>query len=163
MKQFVHKVMASKNVSLTIHAAKNTFQWMVKNKQRGAAAIGIDLLFIFLYGLITSSYFDKITEYVVALGSAIARHAVLNPSSTAGFFDMLRETGTTPLFYDLLVLFALLIVSVYILYCILGGSAWWLARGSVEEQLSYTDYIKRFAKASILWTILIVIGHLFSY
>lgn len=154
-------------------AMKDAAAALLQHKKLTLGMMLLDASFILLYGLVSAAYLPRIMDFIVVVGSALSRHAVTDPASTAGFFGMLQETGTTGAFWSLVILSLAFLCSVFLLYTILSGSAWWLSRKVLQNVLhhdgndyalnGYAPYIRRFAGVSLAWGAFVLAGNVASY
>lgn len=126
-------------------------------------AVALDLIFLFTYGIVRRQYYDRIMLYVYAITANFSKSSgeiVRSYSSSASLISTVAgNPDIGPYLGRLLLLFIALGISIYILYTLLQGASWHICRKvALEDEISYYQYFKGFAKVNILW-----IGIFFAY
>lgn len=135
----------------------------VRNFRRGMPLVLLtplaDLLFFITLGLATAPLFDRIIIYAQAYFSGLAGRA---PELLQ---DAVQGNSAFPLNAALLklaLLYLTLLITIYVVYTLFQGLAWGFAARASRAEISPFAYLKRFARANLLWVPLYGILHLLS-
>jgi len=127
-------------------------------------AIGFDLVFLMLYGFITSAYQNKIFQYVQAIGAVgISAQGVKNSASPT-FVGILFNNQTSGYFLLIMVLLLLLLVSLYLIFNFIGGIGLYLSFNLGEfNKKNMLSYIKDLFFISIPFFIILAFDSIISF
>lgn len=132
-------------------------------KKLGIAAF-CDIMFFFVYGFVTAPLFNKIVDYVIIIGSIISENVGIitsgtNPSLTS---ILMENTEIRALFNNLIWIYILLAIVIYMVYTFFQGIAWKMSRDIAEKKDGMYRFMKEFAILNIFWLVLFSIYHLLS-
>lgn len=130
---------------------------LARNKGYALASALVDALFFIAFGFLTGPVFAKLTEHVIIIGTLVSSQM----RSAAGrarpaVIDALFQQPVSRYTWQFLGLLALLLVTVFVLYCALHGLNWWLATSVAGKKTHWRDFLLRFARVNALWFALYV-------
>ena len=120
-----------------------------------------DIVFLFFYGLIVLPLLDRVVDYVMAIGyhmskssgeitrQYIATESILNA--------LLSNPDILSYFKKIVVLFFIIVIAVYVVYCLFQGISWKICYGKTKY-----NYIKQFFLINIFWVLIFVVQQLVS-
>lgn len=117
-----------------------------------------DLLFLFVHGFVVWGIILSILQtQLVALGIELTKLS----GSQYSISQLLLQEPIKPLFFRVLLLLAVLIISVYIIYCLFQGFSWWqcskIADRANKKGIKFASYLWQFFKINLFWLIFLVI------
>jgi len=152
--------------------AKKSVQLMNAHKGKVALVAFLDILFLFLYGLIKGSpeisgFLSKIYDFLKIFLTLVSQSSKQFTREIAGqktVFTLIRENPIIERYFYLL-LFTIIIFAlfVYFLYSFLEGSNWYLNLKVADSSLTYTPFVKQFFLVTIPWFILFSIHVIISF
>lgn len=127
-------------------SAKESFFTLFKHPRFLALSAVSDFLFLLLYGFVTAPLVKKIIENLV------------------GFVQCMAKANSTKSPWTFLFWIVLYLASVYLIFVVFQGVAWWSAtRMAVKQRTPIVPYLFRFSKATAPWYLLFVAVHAVSY
>ncbi|MDO8642988.1 MAG: hypothetical protein Q7R76_05435 [Candidatus Woesearchaeota archaeon] len=129
--------------------AKNSFIALFRRPRFLLISALADFVFLFAYGLVTAPLVQKIIENLL------------------GFVQCITKATTNQSPWTFLFWIVLYLVSVYLIYVVFQGVAWWAATKSSSQKFRKTlplaRYLFRFSKTTVPWYLLFVAVHAVSY
>lgn len=120
----------------------------------------LDIFFFIVFGGVLA-FFSEYIMYNVYRISSLTTEFSQNLAITdapSSVVDMISKAGAMSYFKDAMMYTFLLIFSIYIVYCLFHGSAWYLSTlMSKSKKIKYRRYLKDFSIISIVWFGLFVI------
>lgn len=116
-----------------------------------------DLLFLFVHGFVVwGIILGMLQTQLVALGIELTKSS----GSQYSISQLLLQEPIKPIFFRVLLLVAVLIISVYIIYCLFQGFSWWqcskIAAQANKKSIKFISYLWEFFKINLFWLILFV-------
>ena len=125
-----------------------------------------DLLFFVIYGVVSLAIFNIITDKAnILLQIASSNKDSINQLIAEGknlFQAMMLQPGFTSSFKAILLLSLILMVSIYLIYCIFQSLNWRIARNLTGSKFRVSEFMKSFFKINILWFVLFYLGLFFE-
>ena len=111
----------------------------------------IDLIFFVVLGFVTAPLFDRIVLYAQSYFGSLAGPQLVDAS-------LRGESLINPLLLKLFLLYFILLLTFYAIYCLFQGFSWGLAARMFDVPLS--EYLRKFAVANMLWVPLYGVIHM---
>ena len=134
-------------------ALRATFAQLRKSTRSAGLVVLLDVLFLLLYGFLTSPLFQVINNYFYEMGGIVTQAA---PGYTTRFAEqpgLLKLVFTDPSLssyaWSLVGIFLLLLVIIYVIYVVLQGMAWKVAQSIAGKDIK--SYVRRFAEINLFW------------
>ena len=119
-----------------------------------------DILFVMWYGFVRANIGGKIVEYVQAFSAVVMQNAggVMRNYFLHGFSGAL-QTDPQIRFYmnKILLLYVLLALSIYLVYCFFQGISWKLSFNLTGKKIGFYDFMKKFFLLNIVWGLIFVV------
>lgn len=146
--------------SLHLEDAKIAIQTCITKSHKLLACMALDIGFFFIYGILSTPIFEKLTQHVIIVGTLISQ--AMNGSgrnylNNKSLIDILVSPQIMPFFLKFTLLLVLLGAIVYLLYCATQGIAWKISSDLAGYKISLNEYLKAFTKTNILWFTLFVL------
>jgi len=139
--------------------------WLLlsRNKIVVLASVLVDMLFFFLYGLMTRPIFANLTNHTIIIGSLVSQELrVAAGRARPAVVDLLLQEPTKHFTMQFLGLLLVLAVVVFVIYSVFQGINWWMAASITKKTMHWRDYLLKFAKINILWFVLFSIWYCFD-
>ncbi|MEM4253960.1 MAG: hypothetical protein QXR48_01045 [Candidatus Woesearchaeota archaeon] len=116
------------------------------------ASAVLDVLFLVLYGFMTSQLFDKLTEHVIVIGTLLTEQmrAVADRTRPA-IIDALFQPPVSRYTWQFVALLVILAIVVFVLFCVFQGLAWFIAARLTGSRTHWRKYLLVFARINLLW------------
>ncbi len=111
----------------------------------------LDLLFLVLYGFMTSPVFDKLTEHIIVIGALVSEQMSVADRARPAVIDALFQEPVSKYTWQFLGLLVLLAIVVFVLYCIIQGVAWLIAGKLVNSKMHWRQYLLCFIRINLVW------------
>lgn len=124
-----------------------------------------DALFFFAYGFIKAPLYNKITDYIVIIGSVVSESAssmVRGTSTTIGSI-IANDPQASSYFNSLILIFAILAFSVYLVYTFFQSVSWKLSHEIAGKKIGIYDFMKEFAPLTLFWFVLFIVYYLLDF
>lgn len=130
------------------------FAWKLiwKKEWYVPASAVLDVLFLVLYGFMTSQLFDKLTEHVIVIGTLLTEQmrAVADRTRPA-VIDALFQPPVSKYTWQFVALLVILAIVIFVLFCVFQGLAWFVAARLTGLRMHWRKYLLVFARISLLW------------
>lgn len=150
-----------KNKELSI--LRQAFRIALKNKKWVLLSSLMDLLFFFAYGFATAPIYRKLVEYINVIGSFAGEAIQTATRESRSMSTILLDPAIKSYFYDMVWLLIILLITVYVLYCLFQAFNWKIALQLTGKKIKYLDYLKKFAMINIIWFVLFVAYYLLGF
>lgn len=144
-------------------SAKEALLLLKKKPKYLALSAVSDLLFFFFYGFILSKLFNKTTEYMYAFANKMTLYSLQNPMSPPFSMAAISETGASGLLLNIILLFILIIISIYFIYCFFQGFSWAFARKIIDGKTDNYKFVSHFFFINLFWFGLYLIYKIINY
>ena len=119
----------------------------------------IDIFFLYSYGFVSGGIFSTFGEYLTAFAMGATETTAGRVISLA---EIVRQNpDLQPLIMPMIVLFILYFISVYLLYCIIQGYAWFRVK-KLHEKILFNKFMLSFFKINIFWFVIYFITIFFT-
>jgi len=147
-------------------SAKEALLLLKRNPKYLILSAVSDLLFFFFYGFILSKLFNKTTEYMYTFANRMTLYSLQNPMSPPFSMSAISETGASGLLLNIILLFIIIIISTYFVYCFFQGFSWAFARKIIDGIGEKTDsyrFVISFFFINLFWFSLYIIYKIINY
>lgn len=125
-----------------------------------------DLLFFVIYGVVSLVIFNIITDKSnILLQIASSNKDSINQLIAEGknlFQAMMLQQGFSQSLKSIVLLFFVLMIFIYLVYCIFQSLNWRITRNITGSKFRTGEFIKSFFKINMLWFALFYLGLLFE-
>jgi hypothetical protein len=132
-----------------------TLRLIIKNKVFLIYSVLADLLFLFLYGMLTSSFYQEILFNILRISEEAGRYSIIKGDSASNLISSLKNYPEINIYINkILFNIFVIIIIVYFLYSILQGFSWFVANKVVNKKADFLSYFKKFFLINLLWFLL---------
>jgi hypothetical protein len=121
----------------------------------------LDVVFLLVYGFVTSSLFVRINNVFYTIGGIVSQQAPSYTQNLAQQPSLLKLLFFDPVLQPLTLqaagLLVLILVLVYVLYVVFQGFSWAVSLGIAHYPVELWWYMKEFAKLNVLWFVLFAV------
>jgi len=136
---------------------KHTLGNIQKHRKLFVAATLVDVLFVFLYGVIMVPLFNLISEKVVKFGMVSAQYGPRLADFSTTLLQAVLEQPDLKIAATNVVFYILVTMGVfYLFYVLFQGFSWWLCH-RMFKKVSFKNFMGVFAKVSLIWLLLLII------
>lgn len=136
--------------------AKSSAEAMLADKKNALICMTSEILFLVTIGFVSVSFIDRIKASIVSIGAILAGGGASDDIvlSSSGLLDLIIRAGGGAYLIRISVLFLLLMLCTYALWCIFHGFIWIHVYKILGVKTEPTIVFKRFTQVSILWVLL---------
>lgn len=136
--------------------AKSSVEAMLADKKNALICMTSEILFLVTIGFVSVSFIDRIKASIVSIGAILAGGGASDDIvlSSSGLLDLIIRAGGGAYLIRISVLFLLLMLCTYALWCIFHGFIWIHVYKILGVKTEPTIVFKRFTQVSILWVLL---------
>lgn len=123
----------------------------------------VDIAFFAVFAVVYTFFSLKIVDILNSVNIIISEMSSSMPadSSVPTQESMLALASQKEVFMqnfrELAILFLLLMLCTYLLWCIFQGMSWWLAHKKAGNKMPFLGYLGRFSLLSLLWAVVFLI------
>jgi len=130
---------------------------IAQHKLYALASMVIDLVFFLCFGFLTAPIFDKLSVHVIIIGTLLsAQMRAAEGRARPAVIDALFQQPVSHFTWQFIGLLALLVITVFVLYCVLHGINWWLATSLAGKKTHWRAFLLQFLRVNALWMALYV-------
>lgn len=146
-----------------ISAILESYKTARNNLRYFLIAVGFDLVLAVLYGFVSSAYQNKILDYIEAVG-AVALSAGGVKGTTPSFLSILFNSQTNSHILIIIILFALLLASIYYMFSFLFGTSTYISFNLEQfSRKSLADFLKKMFVIMLPWIVMYAIYKTISF
>lgn len=136
--------------------AHDSIKAMLADKKTAFICMAAEMLFLVTIGFVSSSFIDRIKASIISLGAILAGGGVSDSVVLAsdGLLDLIVGAGGGAYLIRIGVLFSLLMLCTYALWCLFHGFIWVHIYKLLGVKTEPTIIFRRFTQVSILWVML---------
>ncbi len=136
--------------------------WLLlsRNKTFVLASALVDIVFFYIYGLMTGPIFANLTNHTIIIGTLVSQELrVAAGRARPAVIDLLLLDPTKKFTLQFVGLLLVLAIVVFVIYSIFQGLNWWMASSITKKTMHWKEYLLKFAKINILWFVLFSIWY----
>lgn len=137
--------------------ARDSFKVLIQQRIKIIFPIILELMFFLVLGFFSGPLLNEIFTNLVYIGDLMAGESV---TASKNMWDVVVSSES---FAHMALIGVVLILVVYVLYCLFHGIIWRYCMGLNGKGTGYMAYIKRFFLVNILWYILYIFIYLIYF
>ncbi len=156
----------SKNIlSIVLGKARQSFKGMILHPKLLFLAMLCDALFFFAYGFVRAPIYHKLSEYIVIIGSVLSESAASMARGNSQTMSSIiaNDPAASGYFNSLLLLYALLGFSVYLVYTFFHSVSWKLSYDIRGNKIGMYKFMKEFASLTLFWFVIFIIYYFIDF
>ncbi len=157
--------MGKNTISIALDKAAQSLKGMFLHPKLLFLAALCDALFFFAYGFIRAPLYYKISEYIAIIGSIISESAASMARGTSQTVSSIiaNDPAASSYFNSLLLVYAILGFSVYLIYTFFHSVSWKLSYDIRGNKIGMYKFMNEFASLTLFWFVLFTIYYFIDF
>ena len=157
--------MSKNTLRIATDNASQAFRGIFLHPKPLILAAVCDALFFFVYGFVRAPLYHKISEYIAIIGSVISESAasMLRGTSQTVSSIIANDPAASSYFNSLLLLYAILGFSVYLVYTFFHSVSWKMSYDIRGKEVGMYDFMREFASLTLFWFVFFVIYYFLGF